>query len=76
MTTFLLNGISVETESTGKLLAYLREAGLTSVKDGCDQGACGACMVLIDGKAVRACTVRLPKLAGCSVLTLEGLEPA
>ena len=75
MTTFLLNGQPVKTDGQGRLLAYLRdEARLTSVKDGCDQGACGACMVLVDGKAVKACTVRLAKLEGCRVLTLEGFE--
>ena len=59
-----------------KLIAFLRDdLRLTSVKEGCGEGACGACMVLVDGKPVRACVPSVSKLAGKTVLTVEGLSP-
>jgi len=48
---------------------------LTSVKEGCGEGACGACMVLVDGKPTRACIPAVSKLAGKTVVTVEGLAP-
>ena len=75
MSTFTVNGVSVTVNKNQKLLRYLRdELHLTSVKDGCSEGACGACTVLIDGKTVKACTVKTDELAGKSVLTVEGLS--
>ncbi|GAB6181311.1 selenium-dependent xanthine dehydrogenase [Desulfotomaculum defluvii] len=75
MYTFNLNGNSVSVENNGKLLDYLREeARLTSVKNGCGEGACGACMVLVDGKAMRACLLTMEKVVGKSVITVEGLS--
>ena len=72
---FSLNGQSVTAPADKNLLAYLREdARLTSVKDGCSEGVCGTCSVLVDGKAVRACTLTLAKLNGKSVTTIEGLS--
>ena len=57
------------------LLDFLRdELGLTSVKNGCKEGACGTCTVLIDGKPVRACVPKLSKLAGKRIQTLEGFS--
>ena len=57
------------------LLAYLRDdARLTSVKNGCDEGVCGSCSVIVDGKAVRACTLTVAKVHGKSVTTSEGLS--
>ena len=57
-----------------KLIQFLRDdLQLTSVKEGCGEGACGSCMVLIDGKATRACIPKLGKLTGKSILTVEGL---
>ncbi len=74
MADFLVNGESVHTDSDVSLLRFLREdLGLTSAKDGCSQGSCGACTVLVDGSAVRSCTVSTASLGGKSVLTLEGL---
>jgi nicotinate dehydrogenase subunit B len=56
------------------LLAFLRsELGLTGVKDGCGEGACGACTVLVDGRAVLACRLRAGEVGGHSVTTIEGL---
>lgn len=56
------------------LLEFLREdVRLTSVKNGCGEGACGACMVLVDGKTVRACLLTTSKIHGKTVMTVEGL---
>jgi selenium-dependent xanthine dehydrogenase len=56
------------------LLEYLREnARLISVKDGCAEGVCGSCSVLVDGKALRACKLTIAKVQGKAVTTLEGL---
>jgi nicotinate dehydrogenase subunit B len=56
------------------LLAFLRsELGLTGVKGGCGEGACGACTVLVDGRPVPACQLRAGEVAGHSVTTIEGL---
>ena len=76
MVTFLLNGEERTADAQTNLLAYLREeAGLTSVKNGCARGACGACTVLVDGMGKRACLLELAKVAGKSILTVEGLSP-
>lgn len=56
------------------LLWYLRDhAGLTGTKYGCGIGVCGACTVLLDGAATRACVVTVQSAAGRSVTTIEGL---
>ncbi|MBC7099519.1 2Fe-2S iron-sulfur cluster binding domain-containing protein, partial [Candidatus Bipolaricaulota bacterium] len=55
------------------LLSLLRRLGMKSVKQGCATGDCGACTVLLDGRAVRACTVFAPQVRGRRVTTLEGL---
>jgi selenium-dependent xanthine dehydrogenase len=70
-----VNGKDYCTDQDVNLLDYLRdELRLTSVKDGCSEGACGACMVLVDGKASRACLFTTAKLAGRKVVTVEGLS--
>lgn len=75
MAEFLVNGKPVVAEKNQKLLRFLRdELRLTSVKDGCSEGACGTCHVLIDGKLTKACVPSTDKLAGKSVLTVEGLS--
>ncbi len=75
MATFVVNGKTVTTEKNQKLIRFLRdELRLTSVKDGCSEGACGTCTVLVDGKAVRACILTTDKMEGKSVLTVEGLS--
>ncbi len=57
------------------MIRFLRdELRLTSVKDGCSEGACGACMILVDGKAVRACILTTAKAFGKNILTVEGLS--
>ena len=75
MAAFTVNGVTVTAEKNQKLIRFLRdELRLTSVKDGCSEGACGTCTVLIDGKATRACIPQTDKLEGKSVLTVEGLS--
>jgi selenium-dependent xanthine dehydrogenase len=70
----VVNGKEVSGDADRKLLDFLREdLRLTAAKNGCGAGACGACTVLLDGKATRACVPALAKLAGKKVVTLEGL---
>ena len=74
--TFTVNGVSRTTHKEEPLLRYLRdELRLTSVKDGCSEGACGTCTILVDGRAVRSCILTTKKAAGKSILTVEGLSP-
>ncbi len=75
MATFTVNGKSVTVEKNQKLIRFLRdELHLTSVKDGCSEGACGTCHVLIDGKPTKACIPQTDKLEGKAILTVEGLS--
>jgi carbon-monoxide dehydrogenase small subunit len=74
--TLTINGerrsAAVPPEAT--LLQLLRDAlGLTGAKLGCDVGDCGACTVIVDGKAVNACLMLAGQAAGRRVLTIEGL---
>jgi isoquinoline 1-oxidoreductase alpha subunit len=65
----------VEVEPSTPLLWVLRdELDLTGTKFGCGVGACGACTVLMDGQATRACVVPVSAVAGKSVTTIEGLS--
>ena len=74
MATFTVNGKTVTVEKNQKLLRFLRDTlRLTSVKDGCSEGACGTCTVLIDGKPTRACIPQTDKLEGETIVTVEGL---
>lgn len=73
---FIVNGIerNVKTGHYWTLLKVLREdLGLTGTKDGCSQGDCGACVVLIDNRAVNSCLVLAPQVGGREVITVEGL---
>ena len=75
MVTFELNGSVISTDADKNLLTFLRkDMGIKSVKDGCSEGACGTCSVLIDGVSRRACTQQVSKLGGKSVTTVEGLS--
>ena len=75
MATFFVNGNPVTVQKNQSLLRYLRdELHLTSVKDGCSEGACGACTVIIDGETCRACVPKTDSLEGRHVLTVEGLS--
>jgi nicotinate dehydrogenase subunit A len=74
---FRVNGraVSVDSwDSAQPLLYVLRNSlGLHAVKFGCGLGQCGACTVLIDGRAVRSCSTPMSQVAGRSITTLEGL---
>lgn len=74
---FVVNGVPCSTEAEKPLLRYLRdELRLTSVKDGCSEGACGTCTILVDGKAVKACVLSTKRAAGKEIVTVEGLSEA
>ncbi len=57
------------------LLDVLRREGMSGVKKGCGAGDCGACTVLLNGRAVNACLVLAAKADGSDVVTIEGLSP-
>ena len=71
-----VNGVarSFEAPPLKRLLDVLREdLGLTGTKEGCGEGECGACSVLIDGELVNSCLVAVCQVEGASVLTVEGV---
>ncbi|GMG85512.1 (2Fe-2S)-binding protein [Paralimibaculum aggregatum] len=75
---FTVNGQTREAEGDLKraLLFYLRdELALTGSKYGCGQGICGACRVIVNGRAVNSCDTPLWSLEGADVRTVEGLTP-
>ncbi|MGL4605858.1 MAG: selenium-dependent xanthine dehydrogenase [Eubacteriaceae bacterium] len=73
---FTVNGKPVSTDKERKLMTFLRDTlDLTSVKNGCSEGACGTCMVLVDGKATKACILTTAKAHGKNIITVEGLSP-
>ena len=75
--TFTVNGVTRETTEDKPLLRCLRDdLRLTSVKDGCSEGACGTCTIGVDGRAMRACILTTKKAAGKNILTVEGLSVA
>jgi aerobic-type carbon monoxide dehydrogenase small subunit (CoxS/CutS family) len=72
----IVNGepASAEADPLSRLLDFLREArGLTGVKEGCGEGECGACSVLVDGDLVLSCLVPMGQMHATSVVTVEGL---
>tara|TARA_B100001094_G_scaffold177081_1_gene171054 strand:- start:526 stop:1002 length:477 start_codon:yes stop_codon:yes gene_type:complete len=74
---FSVNGENFDdvTVPTRQHLAdYLRSQGLTGTHLGCEQGACGACTIEMDGKAVRSCLVLASQANGSSITTVEGFD--
>ncbi|HKA43750.1 MAG TPA: (2Fe-2S)-binding protein [Burkholderiales bacterium] len=68
------NSVAMQVEARTSLLDFLREyMGLTGTKKGCNEGACGACTVLLDGRRVCACMTLAASCADASVVTVEGL---
>lgn len=74
---FTLNGApqTVALEGWEKIIDVLREyLNMTGTKRGCDDGTCGACTIVLNGEAKRACLLPATKLAGATVLTIEGIS--
>lgn len=79
MIRFQLNGhdVAVDADGDTPLLWIIRdELGLTGTKYGCGIGLCGTCTVHVGGRATRSCITPLRAVAGASVTTIEGLDPA
>ncbi len=76
--TMVVNGRSISGSAEGRtlLVDFLRGAGLTGTHVGCDTSQCGACVVHVDGKAVKACTMFAAEAEGSEVVTIEGMASA
>jgi carbon-monoxide dehydrogenase small subunit len=75
--TFMVNGkeVTLKVNPKERLIDTLREQlKLTGTKEGCSVGECGACTVILDGKAVSSCLILTGQIGGSEILTIEGLE--
>ncbi|PLX19578.1 MAG: ferredoxin [Candidatus Muiribacterium halophilum] len=72
---FKINGKKIELrlENDSTLLKALRDNGFTEVKNGCEEGQCGACMVLIDGRPVNSCQIFAISVQGKEITTVKGI---
>ena len=72
---FVVNGKAMAAEAwpMARLLDVLREHGFTGVKEGCGEGECGACSVLLNGQLVNSCLVPVAQAAGAQITTIEGI---
>ena len=72
---FIINGKEIDTvfPPDSVLLTLLRENGFTEVKEGCREGECGACLVLLDGRLVNSCQVLAASAAGMNITTVKGI---
>jgi len=78
MIEFVVNGrsVSVDVEADTPLLWVIRDdVGLTGTKFGCGIGMCGACTVLVGGRATRSCITPVSDVSGTQITTIEGLAP-
>jgi len=74
---FIVNGreYSIDVEPDMRLIDILRnKLGFIGVKEGCGEGECGACTVIMDGEAVNSCLVMAVQARGKEIITIEGLE--
>ena len=70
-----INGAEYEADAERRLIDVLRnDLKCKSVKDGCSEGACGTCTVLVDGKATKACVQKMGRMEGKKILTVEGFS--
>lgn len=73
----IVNGemIEKEIEATKRLVDFFRDdLYLTGVKEGCSEGECGDCTVILNGEAVTSCTILAGQVYGSEIITIEGLE--
>jgi len=78
LVSMVVNGETVEVAVTPNttLLEVLRgELGFSGVKEGCSEGVCGACTVLMDGEPIRSCITLAVEAEGASIVTIEGVAP-
>ena len=64
----------IDIQNLYKIFGPHPERAMKLVKDGCSKGACGTCTVIIDGKSKKACALKVSKLEGRAVTTVEGLS--
>lgn len=77
-TSLVINGrrVRIQAPPMKRLLDVIREdCRLTGTKEGCGEGECGACTVLVDGTPINSCLVPIAQVAGADVVTIEGLGP-